>query len=177
MIEEICPINRGIPKIISLVFPFCLICSLTWSDAWGQKGRKRRSFRKSSRLLKAQWDDFVEIPIRILIPTFSHRLTLWGSEIFDFSIKGLIGLKESKPFAADQGKPLFFTLSCMLRAVMSIARARKKKRSDKMKRETRPKSESRRRLRRLEDGLTITSDVRVCFSLRDVSSILAHYHS
>ena len=34
----------------------------------------------------------------------------------------LIGVKVSNPFAADQGSPFFLTASCMLRAVMSIAR-------------------------------------------------------
>lgn len=34
-----------------------------------------------------------------------------------------IGVKVSKPFAADHGKPFFFTASCMFRPVMSIAKA------------------------------------------------------
>ena len=34
-----------------------------------------------------------------------------------------IGVKVSKPFAADQGKPFFFTLSWRFRAVMSTAKA------------------------------------------------------
>jgi len=37
-----------------------------------------------------------------------------------------IGVKVSKPLTVDQGRPLFFTSSCMLRAVMSTAKARKK---------------------------------------------------
>lgn len=36
-----------------------------------------------------------------------------------------IGVKVSKPFTADQGRPFFFTSSCMLRAVMSTAKAKK----------------------------------------------------
>jgi hypothetical protein len=34
-----------------------------------------------------------------------------------------IGVKVSNPFAADQGKPCFFTLSWRFRAVMSTAKA------------------------------------------------------
>ena len=34
-----------------------------------------------------------------------------------------MGVKVSKPFTADQGKPFFLTSSCMFRAVMSTARA------------------------------------------------------
>lgn len=34
-----------------------------------------------------------------------------------------IGVKVSNPLTADHGKPAFFTTSCRLRAVMSIARA------------------------------------------------------
>lgn len=33
------------------------------------------------------------------------------------------GVKVSKPFAADHGKPFFFTASCMFRPVISIAKA------------------------------------------------------
>ena len=35
----------------------------------------------------------------------------------------LMGVNVSSPLAADQGSPLFLALSCMLRAVMSIASA------------------------------------------------------
>ena len=60
--------------------------------------------------------------------TLSHRRTLCGSGICFFSINWLTGLNVSNPFAADHGKPAFLTLSCRLRAVMSIARAAQYKR-------------------------------------------------
>lgn len=34
-----------------------------------------------------------------------------------------MGVKVSKPFTADQGRPFFLTSSCILRAVMSTAKA------------------------------------------------------
>ena len=70
-------------------------------------------------------------------PTFNHMFRLWGSTIDDlginelqgvsqkrelYSLEYLMGVKVSNPFAADQGSPFFLAASCMLRAVMSIAR-------------------------------------------------------
>lgn len=39
-------------------------------------------------------------------------------------VRYLTGVNVSNPLAADHGSPFFLTLSCMFRAVMSIARAR-----------------------------------------------------
>jgi hypothetical protein len=71
-------------------------------------------------------------------PTFNHMFRLWGSAINDLgiselqgvsqqrpsksNIENLIGVKVSKPLAADQGSPFSLAASCMLRAVMSMAR-------------------------------------------------------
>lgn len=67
-----CSISWGMPKIISLVLPFCLVLPLV----------------------------------------LSQRLTLEGSGMEEAGMNDEMGVKLSKPFAVDQGRPAFLTLSC-----------------------------------------------------------------
>lgn len=73
----------------------------------------------------------------------------------------LIGVNVSKPFAVDQGRPCFFTLSWILRAVKSIPRAK-----------STTTFESAKYAGNTGSRLTISSNVIISVCLRYIASAL-----
>jgi hypothetical protein len=117
--EEMCSISRGIRKIMSPVVPFCLIAPLIYHTTNRVKTCSRSIIKTN---LQGEHEVMSIRNGRLRDKRPDHRFKTHRHNVVLMTHP--MGVNVSKPFTADQGRPFFFTSSCMFRAVMSTANAK-----------------------------------------------------